>query len=137
MEPYKVTNADKKGNTPAWQGYVSNKKNVKTGTPLNELEDHITEEEIGKPASLEERNRKIRSPIRLLEVLGLPTFKEEDITTPHDTRSNRVSYWNVLYLLPVIVFCVSYTFIVTLIPQSNQMEFPHHWYQLALLLAVK
>ena len=42
MEPYKVTNADKKGNTPAWQGYVSNKKNVKTGKPLYELADHIT-----------------------------------------------------------------------------------------------
>ena len=42
MEPYTVSNADKKANTPAWQGYVSNKKNVKTGKPLYELADHIT-----------------------------------------------------------------------------------------------
>ena len=45
MEPYTVTSADKKANTPAWQGYVSNKKNAKTGQPLYKLAEHITEEE--------------------------------------------------------------------------------------------
>ena len=45
MEPYKVTNADKKANTPAWQGYISNKKNIKTGKPLYKLAENITEEE--------------------------------------------------------------------------------------------
>ena len=33
-EEYTVTNADKKGNTPAWKGYKSGKKNAKTGKPL-------------------------------------------------------------------------------------------------------
>ena len=32
-EAYTVTNADKKGNTPAYQGYKAGKKNVKTGEP--------------------------------------------------------------------------------------------------------
>ena len=33
-EAYTVTAADKKGNTPAYQGYMAGKKNVKTGEPL-------------------------------------------------------------------------------------------------------
>jgi hypothetical protein len=42
-EEYTVTNADKKGNTPAWQGYKSGKKNVKTGKPLYKKADHVKE----------------------------------------------------------------------------------------------
>ena len=42
---YTVTKADKKGNTPAWQGYKAGKKNVKTGKPLYKAADHLKEEE--------------------------------------------------------------------------------------------
>ena len=42
-EEYTVTNADKKGNTPAWQGYKSGKKNAKTGKPLYKAADHVKE----------------------------------------------------------------------------------------------
>ena len=42
-EEYTVTNADKKGNTPAWQGYKSGKKNAKTGKPLYKKADHVKE----------------------------------------------------------------------------------------------
>ena len=38
---YTVTNADKAGNTPAWKGYKSGKKNVKTGKPLYKAADHL------------------------------------------------------------------------------------------------
>ena len=41
LEAYTVTKADKKGNTPAWQGYKSGKKNVKTGKPLYKAADHL------------------------------------------------------------------------------------------------
>ncbi len=41
---YTVTKADKKGNTPAWQGYKSGKKNVKTGKPLYKAADHLKDE---------------------------------------------------------------------------------------------
>ena len=41
-----VTNADKKGNTPAYQAYKAGKKNVKTGKPLYKAADHMKEEEI-------------------------------------------------------------------------------------------
>ena len=43
-EEYTVTAADKKGNTPAWQGYKAKKKNVKTGKPLYKKADHVEEE---------------------------------------------------------------------------------------------
>ena len=42
-EAYTVTNADKKGNTPAWQGYKSGKKNSKTGKPLYTAAGHVKE----------------------------------------------------------------------------------------------
>jgi len=39
--PYTVTNADKKGNTPAYQGLVSGKKNKLTGQPLYKAAGHL------------------------------------------------------------------------------------------------
>ena len=41
-----VTNADKKGNTPAYQGYKAGKKNVKTGKPMYKAADNMKEEEV-------------------------------------------------------------------------------------------
>ena len=40
-QTYTVTNADKAGNTPAWQGYKSGKKNVKTRKPLYKPASHL------------------------------------------------------------------------------------------------
>ena len=45
-EAYTVTNADKKGNTPAYQAYKAGKKNVKTGEPLYKAADHLKKEEL-------------------------------------------------------------------------------------------
>ena len=42
-EEYTVTNADKKGNTPAYQAYKAGKKNVKTGKPMYKAADHMKE----------------------------------------------------------------------------------------------
>jgi len=42
--PMTVTNADKKGNTPAYQAYKAGKKNVKTGKPLYKAADHMKKE---------------------------------------------------------------------------------------------
>ena len=39
--PYKVTKADQTGNTKAYQGLVSNKKNAITGKPLYTAADHL------------------------------------------------------------------------------------------------
>ncbi len=41
-----ITNADKKGNTPAYQAYKAGKKNVKTGKPMYKAADHMKEEEV-------------------------------------------------------------------------------------------
>jgi len=45
---YTVTNADKKGNTPAYQAYKAGKKNVKTGKPMYKAADHMKEEDLKK-----------------------------------------------------------------------------------------
>ena len=42
-EEYTVTNADKKGNTPAWKAYKAGKKHAKTGKPLYKAADHVKE----------------------------------------------------------------------------------------------
>ena len=42
---YVVTNADKKGNTPAWQGYKAGKKK-KDGKPMYRAADHLKNEEL-------------------------------------------------------------------------------------------
>ena len=42
---YVVTKADKKGNTPAWQGYKAGKKK-KDGSPLYKAADHLKNEEV-------------------------------------------------------------------------------------------
>ena len=49
-EAYTVTNADKKGNTPAYQAYKAGKKNVKTGEPLYKAADHMKEGMLVKAA---------------------------------------------------------------------------------------
>ena len=43
-----VTNADKKGNTPAYQAYKAGKKNVKTGKPMYKAADHMKESKKAK-----------------------------------------------------------------------------------------
>ena len=43
-EAYTVTNADKKGNTPAYQAYKAGKKNVKTGKPMYKAADHLKDD---------------------------------------------------------------------------------------------
>ena len=47
-EAYTVTNADKKGNTPAYQGYKAGKKDVKTGKPMYKAADHMKEDLISR-----------------------------------------------------------------------------------------
>lgn len=41
VEAYVVTNADKKGNTPAYQNYMKGMKNKKTGEPLYKAAPHL------------------------------------------------------------------------------------------------
>ena len=45
-EAYTVTNADKKGNTPAYQNYKKGMKSKTTGKPMYKAADHMKEEEI-------------------------------------------------------------------------------------------
>ena len=61
---YVVTRADKKGNTPAWQGYKAGKKNVKTGKPLYRAADHLKNEEA--EGEVDEGYGKIKTPEKLV-----------------------------------------------------------------------
>ena len=56
-EAYTVTNADKKGNTPAYQGYKAGKKNVKTGKPLYKAADHMKEDEVEEEAGCSSKKK--------------------------------------------------------------------------------
>ena len=53
---YTLTNADKKGNTPAWQN--RDKKNVKTGEPLYKKADHMKKEGYQRDPDRQEKDRK-------------------------------------------------------------------------------
>ena len=63
---YVVTRADKKGNTPAWQGYKAGKKNVKTGKPLYRAADHLKNEEA--EVEVDEGYGKIKTPKKLVDL---------------------------------------------------------------------
>ena len=55
-----VTNADKKGNTPAYQAFKAGKKNVKTGKPMYKAADHMKEGKVnaGLQAYLDKKKGK-------------------------------------------------------------------------------
>ena len=68
VEAYVVTNADKKGNTPAYQNYLKGMKNKKTGEPLYKAAPHLKESEPLLQVSIRESsdslflyNRSIRN----------------------------------------------------------------------------
>ena len=66
-EAYTVTAADKKGNTPAYQGYKAGKKNVKTGKPLYKAADHLKNEEVEE---FEESEKVAQGAQKRAEVLA-------------------------------------------------------------------
>ncbi len=54
-----VTNADKKGNTPAYQAYKAGKKNVKTGEPMYKAADHMKEDLVASGVFSEQEITKL------------------------------------------------------------------------------
>ena len=56
---YEVTNADKKGNTPAWQGYLAGKKK-KDGTPLYKKAAHMEEVGVSTSAAMEKAKKEAK-----------------------------------------------------------------------------
>ena len=61
-EEMTVTNADKKGNTPAYQNYKKGMKNKLTGKPLYKAADHMKEEEYIPEEEAQENYRAMRNP---------------------------------------------------------------------------
>ena len=83
---YVVTRADKKGNTPAWQGYKAGKKK-KDGKPMYRAADHLKNEELevevdegyGKIETPEKVVGKVRQPKKVAAPKG-SKMKEELIS---------------------------------------------------------
>ena len=82
---YVVTRADKKGNTPAWQGYKAGKKK-KDGKPMYRAADHLKNEEL--EVEVDEGYGKIKTPekvvakVRVKKGAKLPAGKmKEDYET--------------------------------------------------------
>ena len=73
---YTLTNADKKGNTPAWQN--RDKKNEKTGEPLYKKADHMKEEEAQKKTLTIEESDKLY----LLKANGDVAYEVTDLIMP-------------------------------------------------------
>jgi hypothetical protein len=66
---YVVTAADKKGNTPAWQGYKSGKKK-KDGKPMYRAADHLKNEEL--EVEVDEGYGKIKTPEKVVGKVRKP-----------------------------------------------------------------
>ena len=82
--PYTVTAADKKGNTPAYQGLKAGKKNVKTGKPLYKAADHLKDDKDWgydkdgnslNPVDIEKKKKKDD------DLAGSPNVKKESYET--------------------------------------------------------
>ena len=112
--------------------------------PVEIIDTTSTNQELTVKMSLEKEEGKYRSSgeqkfkgfgssIKLLQILGLPTFNSEDIDSQGITKLKMASCWNALYMILVIGISVCSTFIFTLVPLHNQVEFPNNWYQLVLL----
>ena len=89
---YEVTNADKKGNTPAWQGYLAGKKK-KDGTPLYRKAAHMEEIEAVKPPSKDE-NIKGQWPFKNTKAEDEGDDGEYDPTFKTIPQVSHVSVWN-------------------------------------------
>ena len=66
---YVVTRADKKGNTPAWQGYKAGKKK-KDGKPMYRAADHLKNEEL--EVEVDEGYGQIKTPEKLVAKVRQP-----------------------------------------------------------------
>ena len=84
-EAYEVTNADKKGNTPAYQGYKAGKKNVKTGEPLYKAASHMKEETAIESELLVQDWKK--DDIKFTEIEAVDIIKPEPLN-PSDWRTD-------------------------------------------------
>ena len=66
---YVVTRADKKANTPAWQGYKAGKKK-KDGKPMYRAADHLKNEEL--EVEVDEGYGKIKTPEKVVGKVHKP-----------------------------------------------------------------
>ena len=59
------------------------------------------------------------------EIIARET-KEKAMTRKIRNNLNRISYWNGLYLIPILSLCVSFSLPLTLVPQNDNIKFWEH-----------
>jgi len=77
---YTLTNADKAGNTKAWQD--RDKKNVKTGEPLYKKADHMKKEEVEVEAEKKTLTIEESDKLYLLKANGDVAYEVTDLLLP-------------------------------------------------------
>ena len=103
----------------------------------NDKTSNDQEQENKNPAKAAQTHKKYVHPAtKVFQFLGLPTFDADGKLTDESTLLEKVSYWNGLLAFPTMIFGVVYTFIITLIPYRNQLEYPSFWFELAFLVAL-
>ena len=107
---------------------------VETNDPTSTRECVLVEQSFEQVDEISETrddqaNRDVSSSIKFLQALGLPTFENEDPVSQGTSTLKPSSYWNALYVFPVIGISMCSTFYITLIPQSNVIEFPNYWFE--------
>ena len=99
---YEVTNADKKANTPAWQGYLAGKKK-KDGTPLYKKAAHMEEVGVSTSAAMEKAKKEAKLQKKEQGAVSKALKKEEfvdpfykSVPTEGDDGTGRSMYakWN-------------------------------------------
>ena len=99
---YEVTNADKKANTPAWQGYLAGKKK-KDGTPLYKKAAHMEEVGVSTSAAMEKAKKEAKLQKKEQGAVNKAMKKEEfvdpfykSVPTEGDDGTGRSMYakWN-------------------------------------------
>ena len=74
--------------------------------------------------------------IKIIQTLGLPTFESGNGVIEDILQTKQIGYWNGLYAIPATFCGVIFSFIVTLIPYQNTVEYPLYWYETPILIPI-
>ena len=74
--------------------------------------------------------------IRIIQYLGLPTFESGNGVIEDILQTKQVGYWNGLHAIPASLCGVMFSFIFTMIPYQNTIEYPSYWYETPILIPI-
>ena len=90
--------------------------------------------EFNAPSTKETDKDDAVSMISLRDCSPAIEFGEEsEKGSNHGNILDKASYWNGFYGVLLLVTCIAFTSIVTLIPRQNSILYPEYWYQAVVL----